>query len=389
MKLTRTDYLNLSNQLNDKENMVQKSIHEFTNKEILPIIDKYFEDGNFPNQLITKLADMNCFGINIPEKYSGSGMNNIIYGLVCQEIERGDSSIRSLLSVQNSLVMFPIYSFGSEKQKNKWLPLLSRGTIIGCFGLTEADHGSDPGSMKTNAKKVDGGYKLNGSKMWITNGSNSDIAIVWAKVDNREIHGFIVEKNMTGFSSVLMKHKWSLRASITSELIFDNVFIPDENVLPNINGLKGPLKCLNQARYGIGWGAIGSAMAVYEASVKYSKERIQFNKPIGSYQLIQEKLVWMLTEITKGQLLAFHVGKCKDENNVTPQQISMLKRNNTWVARECAKLAREIHGANGISGEYPIMRHLMNMESVYTYEGTYDMHTLVLGEDITGISAFR
>ena len=316
-------------------------------------------------------------------------MNNIIYGLVCQEIERGDSGIRSLISVQSSLVMYPIHAFGSDAQKQKWLPLLARGHSIGCFGLTEPDYGSDPGSMKTVAKKIDGGYILNGTKMWITNGTNADIAVVWAKTDDGVVRGFLVEKGMEGFTAPAMKNKWSLRASITSELILQNVYVPEENLLPGVEGLKGPLSCLSQARYGIGWGALGCALAVYEASVKYAKERIQFNKPIASYQLVQEKLAWMLTEITKGQLLAYHVGKCKDAGTVTPQQISMVKRNNTWAARECAKLARELHGANGISGEYPIMRHLMNMESVYTYEGTFDMHTLILGQDITGISAFR
>ena len=316
-------------------------------------------------------------------------MNNIIYGLVCQEIERGDSGLRSFISVQNSLVMYPLHAFGSDLQKKKWLPLLARGKAIGCFGLTEPDHGSDPGNMKTNVKKVNDGYLLNGTKMWITNGSCADIAIVWAKTEENIIRGFIVEKGMNGFTTPDIKHKWSLRASITSELVFKDVFVPKENLLPKVKGLKGPLSCLNQARYGIGWGAVGSAIAVYEASVQYAKERIQFEKPIGSFQLVQEKLAWMLTEITKAQLLSFHVGKNKDAGSETLQQISMLKRNNTWIARECAKLAREIHGANGISGEYPIMRHLMNLESVYTYEGTFDMHTLILGEDITGISAFR
>tara|TARA_B100000131_G_C18070455_1_gene594207 strand:- start:120 stop:1289 length:1170 start_codon:yes stop_codon:yes gene_type:complete len=389
MKLDGLDYLNLSNLLQNKEIMVQQTTRKFVNNEIIPIIDKHFELGTFPNSLIPKISKMGFFGINLPEENGGGGLNNIIYGLICQEIERGDSGIRSLISVQNSLVMYPISMYGSKNQKEKWLPLLSNGTSIGCFGLTESNHGSDPANMITNAKKVDGGYLLNGSKMWITNGTNADIAIVWAKKNNKEICGFIVEKGMKGFSTSDIKHKWSLRSSITSELVFQDVYIPEENVLPNISGLKGPLSCLNQARYGIGWGAIGCAMAVYEASVNYSKDRIQFNKPIASFQLVQEKLVWMLNEITKGQLLAYHVGKCKDDNIVTPQQISMLKRNNTWVARECAKLARDIHGANGISGEFPIMRHLMNMESVYTYEGTFDMHTLVLGHDITGIAAFR
>ena len=389
MKLDGLDYLNLSSYLAEDECMIQQSTREFVDNEIIPIIDGYFEDGTFPDALTPKIADMGFFGINLPKDEAGGGMNNIIYGLVCQEIERGDSGIRSFISVQSSLVMYPIYAYGSDAQRNKWLPLLASGKSIGCFGLTEPDHGSDPGGMQTVANKVDSGYVLNGAKMWITNGTNADLAVVWAITDDRVVRGFLVEKGMKGLTSPIMKHIWSLRASITSELILEDVFVPEENLLPGIEGLKGPLSCLNQARYGIGWGAIGCAMAVYEASVKYAKERIQFDKPIGSYQLVQEKLVWMLTEITKGQLLAFHVGKNKDKGTVTTQQISMLKRNNTWMARECAKLAREIHGANGISGEYPIMRHLMNMESVYTYEGTFDMHTLILGQDITGIPAFR
>ena len=389
MKLEGLDYLNLSSHLAENECMVQQSTREFVDNEIIPIIDRHFEEGTFPNTLIPKIADMGFLGINLPKDTGCGGMNNIIYGLVCQEIERGDSGIRSFISVQSSLVMFPIHAFGSDAQKKKWLPLLAEGKSIGCFGLTEPNHGSDPGSMKTTAKTADGGYILNGTKMWITNGTNADIAVIWGKTDDGIIRGFIVEKGMEGFTAPEMKHKWSLRASITSELILQNVFVPEENLFPGVEGLNGPLSCLSQARYGIGWGAVGCAVAVYEASLKYAKERIQFNKPIGSYQLVQEKLVWMLTEITKAQLLAFHIGKNKDAGTVTSQQISLLKRNNTWMARECAKLARDIHGANGISGEYPIMRHLMNMESVYTYEGTFDMHTLILGKDITGISAFR
>ena len=389
MKLNYLDYLKIYSNLEENEIMVLKSTRQFVDNEIIPIIEKKFELGSFPKELIPKMAKMGFFGINFPKEDGLGGMNNIIYGIVCQEIERGDSGIRSFISVQNSLVIYPIYKFGSKIQKKKWLPLLSKAEAIGCFGLTEPDSGSDPSSMKTFAKKVDGGYILNGTKMWITNGSIADIAIIWAKTENRTIKGFIVEKNMNGFSAPEMKNKWSLRASITSELVLQDVFVPENNILPRVEGLKGPLSCLNQARYGICWGSIGCAMAVYEASVKYAKERIQFQKPIASYQLIQEKLAWMLTEITKGQLLAYQLGRCKDANKITSQQISMVKRNNTWAARECAKLAREIHGANGISSEYPIMRHLMNMESVYTYEGTYDMHTLILGQDITGISAFR
>ena len=389
MKLDGLDYLDLSSHLSENEIMVQQSTRKFVDKEIIPIIDEYFENGTFPDSLTPEIANMGFFGINLPKEDGGGGMNNIIYGLVCQEIERGDSAIRSFISVQSSLVMYPIHAFGSDVQRGKWLPLLAKGDAIGSFGLTEPDSGSDPGSMKTLAKKVDGGFLINGNKMWITNGSNADISVVWAKTEDEAVRGFLIEKGMKGFSAPEMEHKWSLRASVTSELILQDVFVPEENLLPGVEGLKGPLSCLSQARYGIGWGAIGCAMAVYEASLKYAKERIQFQKPIGSFQLVQEKLVWMLTEITKGQLLAYHVGKNKDAGTITTQQISMLKRNNTWVARECAKLARELHGANGISGEYPIMRHLMNMESVYTYEGTFDMHTLILGQDITGISAFR
>ena len=350
MKLSCLDYLDISKHFSENELMIQKSAREFVDNEIIPIIEEYFESGTFPKHLIQQFAEMGFLGINIPKGSGGGGMNNIIYGLICQEIESGDSGLRSFISVQSSLVMYPISAFGSDEQKKKWLPLLANGENIGCFGLTESDHGSDPGNMKTTAKKTSDGYLLNGSKMWITNGSCADIAIVWAKTDEEKIKGFIVEKGMEGFTAPEMKHKWSLRASLTSELTFQDVLIPEKNLLPGVEGLKGPLSCLSQARYGIGWGTIGSAMAVFEASVKYAKERIQFDKPIGSFQLVQEKLAWMLTEITKAQLLALQVGKNKDSNLASPQQISMLKRNNSWMARECAKLAREIHGANVISG---------------------------------------
>ena len=389
MKLKSIDYLNISSHFTDDEIMVQHTARDFVTNEVMPSIEEHFEEGSFPLDMIKKFGDLGFLGMNLPEKYGCAGMSHIAYGLLCQELERGDSGIRSFVSVQGSLVMYPIYAYGSENQRGKWLPLLASGEKIGCFGLTEPNHGSNPSGMLTNAKKVDGGYILNGTKMWITNGSIADIAIVWAKDENGVIKGFLVEKDFEGFSAPLMKRKWSLRASITSELVLKDVFVPDENLLPNVEGLKGPLGCLTQARYGIGWGTIGAAMALYEASVDYSKERIQFDKPIAGYQMTQEKLAWMLTEITKGQLLALHIGKNKDDKTMRFQEISMLKRNNTWVARECAKLAREIHGANGISGEYPIMRHLMNIESVYTYEGTHEMHTLVLGHDITGIDAYR
>jgi len=388
MKLKGLDYLNISSHLSDVEILVQHTARDFVVKEILPIIDGHFQNSTFPHHLIKMFGELGFLGVNLPQNFECAGLSNIAYGLVCQELERGDSGIRSFVSVQGSLVMFPIYKFGSNTQKQKWLPLLASGEIVGCFGLTEPDFGSNPAGLKSTAKKVDGGYILNGSKMWITNGSIADIAIVWAKTKNNVIRGFIVENDFEGFSASEMKNKWSLRASVTSELILKNVFVPDDNVLPNIKGIKGPLSCLSQARFGIAFGAIGSAIALYEASLKYSKERIQFDKPIASFQLVQEKLVWMLNEITKAQLLALQVGKNKDNGTETFQQISMIKRNNVWMARECAKLARDIHGANGISGEYPIMRHLMNIESVFTYEGTHDMHTLILGQDITGIQVF-
>ncbi|MBC8213639.1 MAG: acyl-CoA dehydrogenase family protein [Candidatus Marinimicrobia bacterium] len=388
IKLKGLDYLNIASEFSDDEILVQHTARNFVENEILQIIEKHFEEGTFPIHLVQQFADLGFLGVNIPEEFGGAGLSNLAYGLVCQELEKGDSGIRSFVSVQGSLVMYPIFKYGNKNQKEKWIPLLANSKIIGCFGLTEPDFGSNPAGLTTRAQKVSGGYILNGTKMWITNGSIADIAIVWAKTDDDVIRGFIVEKEFEGFSAPEMKNKWSLRASVTSELVLDNVFVPEENLLPNIEGVKGPLGCLSQARFGIAFGSIGSAMAVYEASLKYARERIQFDKPIASFQLVQEKLVWMLNEITKGQLLALQVGKNKDNGTATFQQISMAKRNNVWVARECAKLAREIHGANGISSEYPIMRHLMNIESVYTYEGTHDMHTLILGQDVTGIQAF-
>ena len=389
MKLRGVDFLDISNHFNEDELMVQHTAREFVNNEILPIIEEHFENATFPDHLVKKFADMGFFGMNLPEKYNCAGMSNIAYGLVCQELERGDSGIRSFVSVQGALVMYPIFAYGSEEQRKYWLPLLASGDKIGCFGLTEPNFGSNPGGMTTTAKKVKDGYILNGAKMWITNGTIADISIVWAKDEEGVVRGFIVDNKSDGFSAPVMKHKLSLRASVTSELILEDVFVSSDNILPNVKGLRGPLGCLNQARYGIGWGGTGSAMAVYEASVQYSKDRIQFDKPIASYQLIQEKLAWMLNEISKAQLLALQVGRNKDAGTVNHAHISMVKRNNVWVARECAKLAREIHGGNGITADYPIMRHMMNIESVYTYEGTHDMHTLVLGENITGIPAYR
>ena len=389
MNLNCIDFLGISSHLTDEEIMVQKTARDFSEKEISPIIEEYYEKGEFPVHLISQFANLGFLGVNIPEKYGCGGMSNIAYGLICQELERVDSGIRSFASVQGSLVMYPIYAYGSESQKKEWLPKLADGSKIGCFGLTEPNFGSNPSGMLTKAQKTDGGYILNGSKMWITNGTIADIAVVWAKDDNDVIRGFLVEKSFEGFSAPEMHGKWSLRASITSELILENVFVPDSHLLPNVEGLKGPLGCLNQARYGIGWGAIGAAMNVYDVALQYSKDRIQFDKPIASFQLIQDKLVWMFSEITKGQLLALQVGKNKDNNTLKHPQVSMLKKNNVYVARECIKIAREILGANGITSDYPIMRHMMNIESVYTYEGTNEMHTLVLGHDITGIPAYR
>lgn len=389
MKLMGLDYLGISDLFSDEELLVQKSTREFVDNEILPIIDKHFKDGTFPNELIKKFGELGYLGMNLPEKYGCAGLSNVAYGLLCQELERGDSGIRSFVSVQGSLVMHPIYAFGSEEQKKYWLPKLASGETIGCFGLTEPNFGSNPGGMLTNAKKTKDGYILNGSKMWITNGSIADISIVWAKDDEGDIRGFIVENNSEGFSAPKMSGKLSLRASITSELVFENVFVPENNILPNVKGLKGPLGCLNQARFGIGWGALGVSMELLDVALKYSQQRVTFDKPIAGYQMIQDKLVWMLNEITKGQMLAFQVGKNKDDGTLRHQQVSMIKKNNVWCARECAKLAREILGANGITDDYPIMRHMMNIESVYTYEGTNEMHTLILGQDLTGIQAFK
>ena len=389
MKLSCLDFLGISEHFSEEEIMVQKTANEFVVKEIMPIIDEHFENNTFPSEIVRELGKVGFLGPTIPEEYGCSGMSSIAYGLICQELERADSGVRSFASVQGSLVMYPIFAYGTEEQKKYWLPKLATGEKIGCFGLTEPNFGSNPSGMITRAKKVDGGYMLNGSKMWITNGSVADIAVVWAKDDNDEVRGFLVEKDLEGFSAPEMHGKLSLRASITSELVLENVFVKESALLPNVKGLKGPLGCLNQARYGIGWGALGAAMNLYETALQYSKDRIQFGKPIASFQLIQEKLVWMFNEITKGQLLALQVGRNKDNNSLKHSQVSMLKRNNVWVARESAKLAREILGANGITDDYPIMRHMMNIESVYTYEGTHEMHTLVLGHEITGIQAFR
>ena len=389
MKLSCIDFLGIYEHLSEEEIMVQNMAHEFVNKEVMPIIEENYKKGTFPKELIAKISNQGFLGCNLPTDYGCGGMSSTAYGLICQELERADSGVRSFVSVQGSLVMYPIFKYGSEEQRKKWLPKMAKGEIIGCFGLTEPNFGSNPSGMITKARKVDGGYILNGSKMWITNGTIADVAVIWAKDEKDVVRGFLVEKNFKGFSAPLMKGKWSLRASITSELVLEDVFVPEENLLPNIKGLKGPLGCLNQARYGIGWGAIGAAMNLYEVALKYSKDREQFGKPIASFQLIQEKLVWMFNEITKGQLIAMQVGRNKDNESLKHSQVSLIKRNNVWVARECAKLAREILGANGITSDYPIMRHMMNIESVYTYEGTHEMHTLILGHDITGLPAYK
>ena len=389
MKLSCMDFLGINEHFSEEEVMVQNMAHEFVYKEVMPIIEENYKNGTFPEELIKKISAQGFLGCNLPIEYGCGGMSSTAYGLICQELERADSGVRSFVSVQGSLVMYPIYKYGSEEQRKRWLPEMAKGKKIGCFGLTEPNFGSNPSGMITNAKKVDGGYILNGSKMWITNGTIADVAVVWAKDEKNVIRGFLVEKDFEGFSAPIMKGKWSLRASITSELVLENVFVPEENLLPNIEGLKGPLGCLNQARYGIGWGAIGAAMNLYEVALKYSKDREQFGKPIAGFQLIQEKLVWMFNEITKGQIIAMQVGRNKDNKSLKHSQVSLIKRNNVWVARECAKLAREILGANGITSDYPIMRHMMNIESVYTYEGTHEMHTLILGHEITGIQAFK
>ncbi len=387
MAFQPVDYYNVYDLLTEEEKLVRETVSDFVDNEVLPVIEKHYQAGTFPMDLVGKLADLGVFGITLPQEYGCAGMNNICYGLAMQELERGDSGVRSFASVQSSLVMYPIYTYGSEEIRMKWLPKLASGQAIGCFGLTEPDFGSNPSGMITNAKRIDGGYLLNGAKMWITNGSLADVAVVWAKLDG-EICGFLVEKGMKGFTAPEMKGKHSLRASVTSELIFQDVEIPEGNKL-NVKGLKGPLSCLTQARYGISWGAIGAAIGVYDSSLNYAKSRIQFDKPIASFQLVQEKLVWMLNEITKGQLLCYHLGRLKDAGKMNPNQVSLAKRNNVDIAIQAARIARDIHGANGILDEYPIMRHSANLESVRTYEGTHDIHTLILGADITGIQAFK
>ena len=382
------DYLQLDELLTEEHKLIRDTARAWVKKEVSPVIEEACQKCEFPKHLIKGLAEVGAFGPYIPQEYGGAGLDQISYGLIMQELERGDSGIRSTASVQSSLVMYPIYTFGSEAQKKKYLPKLATGEYMGCFGLTEPDHGSDPNGMKTNIKDKGDHYLLNGAKMWISNAPFAHIAVVWAKDEAGDIRGIIVERGMIGFTTPETHGKWSLRASATGELVFDNVKVPKENIFPTIKGLKGPLSCLNSARYGISWGAIGAAMDCYDSALRYSKERIQFNKPIGSFQLTQKKLAEMITEITKAQLLSWRVGVLKNQNKATPQQISMAKRNNVNMAIQIAREARQIHGAMGITGEFPIMRHMMNLESVITYEGTHDIHLLITGYDVTGISAF-
>jgi len=388
-KFQHHDYYLMDELLTDEHKLIRESVRAWVKKEVTPIIEEYAQRAEFPQHLIPGLAKIGAFGPYIPQEYGGFGLDQISYGVIMQELERGDSGIRSTASVQSSLVMYPIYAYGNEEQKSRYLPKLARGEIMGCFGLTEPNHGSDPSSMETNIRLSGYGYLLNGAKMWISNAPFADIAIVWAKDEEGIIRGLIVERGMEGFTTPETNKKWSLRASATGELVFDNVFIPEENILPNIKGLKGPLSCLNSARYGIAWGAIGAALDCYDTALRYSLERYQFGKPIASYQLQQKKLAEMITEITKAQLLAWRLGVLKNENRATPPQISMAKRNNVYMALHIAREARQVLGAMGIIGEYSVMRHIMNLESVITYEGTHDIHLLITGMDITGISAFK
>ena len=383
------DYYNLDELLTEEHLLVRDAAREWVKRDVSPIIEKYAQKAEFPSQIVNGLANIGAFGPYIPEEYGGAGLDYISYGLIMQEIERGDSGVRSTASVQSSLVMFPIWKYGNEEQKMKYLPKLASGEWMGCFGLTEPDHGSNPSGMVTNFKDKGDHYLLNGAKMWISNSPIAQVAIVWAKNEEGRIHGLIVEKGMDGFSTPETHNKWSLRASSTGELIFDNVKVPKENILPNKSGLGAPLSCLDSARYGIAWGAIGAAMDCYDTALRYSKERIQFGKPIGGFQLQQKKLSEMITEITKAQLLAWRLGDLKNKGKATTAQISMAKRNNVEMAIKIAREARQILGGMGISGEYSIMRHMMNLESVITYEGTHDIHLLITGLDITGLNAFK
>ena len=389
-KFQGVDFLHLDSSFSEDELLVRRTARDFVEDNIIPIIEECFRTERFPRELVPMMGELGFFGASL-EGYGCAGMSNVEYGLVMQELERGDSGLRSFVSVQSALVMYPIYTFGSDEQKNTWLPALASGEKLGCFGLTEPGFGSNPGGMTTTARKSGDEYILNGEKMWITSGNIADIAVIWAKVDDEDgrVRGFLVETDRPGFKAYEVHGKWSLRASVTSGLSLQDVRVPLTNLLPGSGGLKSPLMCLNQARYGISWGAIGAAMSCYDTALQYSKTRKQFhNQPIASHQLIQDKLVWMINEISKAQLLSLQVGRLKDAGTVGHQHISMAKRNNVWMALECARLSRDILGANGITEDYPIMRHMMNLESVKTYEGTHDIHSLIIGQHVTGISAY-
>ena len=383
------DYYLLDELLTEEHKMVRDTVRNYVKKEISPIIESYAQRAEFPEQIVKQMGDIGVFGPTIPTEYGGGGMDYISYGLMMQELERGDSGVRSTASVQGSLVMFPIYAYGSEEQRKKYLPKLASGEWLGCFGLTEPDHGSNPSGMLTNFKDAGDHVILNGAKMWISNSPFSQVAVVWAKNEAGEIQGLIVERGMEGFTTPTTHDKWSLRASATGELVFDNVKVPKENIFPTIKGLKGPLGCLSKARYGIAWGALGAAMDCYDTALRYSKERVQFDRPIGGFQLQQKKLAEMITEITKAQLLVWRLGVLMNEGRATPSQISMAKRNSCEIATNIARDARQMLGGMGITGEYSIMRHMMNLESVITYEGTHDIHLLITGMDVTGLNAFK
>ncbi|MEO9873071.1 acyl-CoA dehydrogenase family protein [Ekhidna sp.] len=383
------DFYGMDDLLTDEHKLIRSSVRDFVKKEITPFIEGWAEKNHFPEEIVKKFGEVGAFGPTVPAEYGGGGLDYISYGLIMQEVERGDSGMRSTASVQGSLVMYPIYAYGSEEQRKKYLPKLASGEMLGCFGLTEPNHGSNPSGMETNFKDMGDHYLLNGAKMWISNSPKADIAVVWAKNEDGRIHGLIVERGMEGFTTPETHGKWSLRASCTGELVFSDVKVPKENLLPEKSGLGAPMGCLDKARYGIAWGAIGAAMDCYDSARRYSLEREQFGKPIGSFQLVQKKLAEMLTEITKAQLLNWKLGKMMEEGKASTSQISMAKRNSVEVALNIAREARQIHGGMGITGEYPMMRHMMNLESVVTYEGTHDIHLLILGADITGIPAFK
>ena len=388
MKYIGPDFYNISDLLEEEELLIQKTAHEFVQNEFMPIVNQHYENGTFPTEIASQLGELGFMGSSLPEESGGAGVSNVAYGLILHELERGDSGLRSFASVQGALVMYPIHSYGSDQQKQKWLPGLGSGKFIGCFGLTEANFGSNPGGMVTKAVRDGDDWILNGSKMWITNGSIADVAVVWAKDEEQIIHGFLVEKEMDGFSSSDIHGKLSLRASVTSELSLVNVRVPDSARLPKVEGLKGPLSCLTQARYGIAWGMLGAAVDCYETALNYAKERKQFSKPIAGYQLTQSKLAEMLTQITMAQLTVFRLGRLKDEGRMNYNQVSLAKRNHCRMARDIARTAREILGANGVTDDYSPIRHMANIESVFTYEGTHEMHTLILGEEVTGMAAY-